>query len=157
MSYNIFGSTAPAMPRPAKGTEIVKLLLSQASRDMSEPLVPMAIPALASHLTDVELMYSDNQYYELCGQMGHLVGPSGIGKAQLTRLIEAIMVWFWNVRRMMERHDIDKLRSLSCESVAQRLDVSCSRDVCKSQTEGLQVTSGGFASHERQGPGGREL
>ena len=63
----------------------------------------------------------------------------------------------WNVRRMMERHDIDKLRSLSCESVAQRLDVSCSRDVCKSQTEGLQVTSGGFASHERQGPGGREL
>ena len=91
MSYNIFGSTAPAMPRPAKGTEIVKLLLSQASRDMSEPLVPMAIPALASHLTDVELMYSDNQYYELCGQMGHLVGPSGIGKAQLTRLIEAIM------------------------------------------------------------------
>ena len=125
MSYNIFGSTAPAMPRPAKGTEIVKLLLSQASRDMSEPLVPMAIPALASHLTDVELMYSDNQYYELCGQMGHLVGPSGIGKAQLTRLIEAIM--------------IDKLRSLSCESVAQRLDVSCSRDVCKPQTEGLQV------------------
>ena len=63
----------------------------------------------------------------------------------------------WNVRRMMERHDIDKLRSLSCESVAQRLDVSCSRDVCKSQTEGLQVTSGGFASHERQGPDGREL
>ena len=45
----------------------------------------------------------------------------------------------WNVRRMMERHDIDKLRSLSCESVAQRLDVSCSRDVCKSQAEGLQV------------------
>lgn len=75
---------------------------------MSEPLVPMAIPALASHLTDVELMYSDNQYYELCGQMGHLVGPSGIGKAQLTRLIEAI-------------------------------NVSCSRDVCKPQTEGLQV------------------
>ena len=34
---------------------------------------------------------------------------------------------------------IDKLRSLSCESVAQRLDVSCSRDVCKSQTAGLQV------------------
>ena len=55
MSYNIFDSTAPAMPRHAKGTEIVKLLLSQASRDMSEPLVPMAIPALASHLTDVEL------------------------------------------------------------------------------------------------------
>ena len=35
-------------------------------------------------------MYSDNKYYELCGQMGHLIGPSGIGKAQLTHLIEAI-------------------------------------------------------------------
>jgi len=91
MNYDIFDRVAPAMPRPAKGTEIVKLLLSQASKDMREPLVPMAIPALAAHLTDVEFMYSDNRFYELCGQMGHLVGPSGIGKAQLTHLIEAIM------------------------------------------------------------------
>lgn len=91
MSYNIFDSKAPAMPKPAKGTSFCKLLLSQASRDMREPLVPMAIPALAAHLTDVEFMYSDNKYYELCGQMGHLIGPSGIGKAQLTHLVEAIM------------------------------------------------------------------
>lgn len=91
MSYNIFDSKAPAMPKPAKGTSFCKLLLSQASRDMREPLVPMAIPALAAHLTDVEFMYSDNKYYELCGQMGHLIGPSGIGKAQLTQLVEAIM------------------------------------------------------------------
>ena len=91
MTYNIFDSKAPAMPRPAKGTEVCKLLLSQASKDMREPLVPMAIPALAAHLTDVEFMYSDNKYYELCGQMGHLIGPSGIGKAQLTHLVEAIM------------------------------------------------------------------
>ena len=91
MTYNIFDRTAPAMPRPGKGTEICKLLLSQATKDMREPLVPMAIPALAAHLTDVEFMYSDNKYYELCGQMGHLIGPSGIGKAQLTHLIEAVM------------------------------------------------------------------
>ena len=91
MSYNIFDSKAPAMPKPAKGTSFCKLLLSQASRDMREPLVPMAIPALAAHLTDVEFMYSDNKYYELCGQRGHLIGPSGIGKAQLTQLVEAIM------------------------------------------------------------------
>ncbi len=90
MNYNIFSNTAPAMPRPSKGTEFCKLLLSQASKDMREPLVPMAIPALAAHLTGVEFMYSDNQYYELCGQMGHLIGASGIGKAQLTHLIEAI-------------------------------------------------------------------
>ena len=91
MDYNIFSSTAPAMPKPSRGTEFCKLLLSQASRDMREALVPMAIPALAAHLSDVEFLYSDNKYYELCGQMGHLIGPSGIGKAQLTHLIEAIM------------------------------------------------------------------
>ncbi len=91
MNYNIFSSTAPAMPQPSRGTEFCKLLLSQASKDMRDPLVPMAIPALSAHLTDVEFMYCDNKYYELCGQMGHLIGPSGIGKAQLTHLIEAIM------------------------------------------------------------------
>lgn len=91
MNYDIFSSTAPAMPKPSKGTEFCKLLLSQASQDMRQPLVPMAIPALAAHLTDVEFMYSDNKYYELCGQMGHLIGPSGVGKAQLTHLVEAIM------------------------------------------------------------------
>ena len=91
MKYEISKATAPAMPNLGKGTEIVKLLLSQASKDMYEPFVPMAIPALAAHLTDVEFMYSDNKYYELCGQMGHLIGPSGIGKAQLTHLFEAVM------------------------------------------------------------------
>ena len=86
MTYNIFSSTAPAMPKPAKGTEIVKLLLSQVSREMREPLLPMTIPALAAHVSDVEFMYSDNKYHELCGQMGHLIGPSGIGKDQLQGL-----------------------------------------------------------------------
>ena len=41
MTYNIFNRTAPAMPKPAKGTEIVKLLLSQVSKDIREPLLPM--------------------------------------------------------------------------------------------------------------------
>ena len=31
----------------------------------------MEIPALAAHLTNVKFLYSDNKYYELCGQMGH--------------------------------------------------------------------------------------
>ena len=59
MNYNIFSSTAPAMPKPGKGTEFVKLALSQASKDMREVLIPMAIPALAAHLTDVRFMYCD--------------------------------------------------------------------------------------------------
>ena len=66
-------------------------MLSQTSKDMRESLVPMAIPALAAHLSEVQFMYCDNKYYELCGQMGHLIGPSGIGKAQLNHLVEAIM------------------------------------------------------------------
>ncbi|MBQ8051698.1 MAG: hypothetical protein IJ197_09035 [Bacteroidaceae bacterium] len=105
MTYDIFKSTAPAMPQPTKGTEICKILLSQASRDMREPLVPMAIPALAAHLSGVEFKYSDNKYYELCGQMGHLIGPSGVGKAQLTHLIEAIM-------RPFRDHDETEYRKL---------------------------------------------
>ena len=105
MIYDIFSSTAPAMPKPGKGTEFVKLALSQASKDMREVLIPMAIPALASHLTDVRFMYSDNKCYEMCGQMGHLIGPSGIGKAQLTHLVEAIM-------RPFRKHDEIEFKKL---------------------------------------------
>ena len=105
MSYNIFGNIAPAMPRPSKGTNFCKLLLSQASREMREPLVPMAFPALAAHLTGVEFMYSDNKYYELCGQMGHLIGSSGVGKAQLTHLVEAI-------QRSFRDHDETEFKKL---------------------------------------------
>ena len=105
MSYNIFSSTAPAMPKPSKGTEFVKFAISQASKDMREVLIPMAIPALAAHLTDVRFMYSDNKFYEMCGQMGHLIGPSGIGKAQLGHLVEAIM-------RNFRKHDETEFKKL---------------------------------------------
>ena len=91
MRYDIFKSTAPAMPRPSRGTEIVTLLLSRVSKEMKTALVPMAMPALAARMTEVRAMYCDNKFYEMCGQMGHLVGSSGIGKGQLTHLIEAIM------------------------------------------------------------------
>lgn len=90
MDYNIFSNTPPTMPTPSKGTEFCKLILSQASKEMRTPLIPMAMPAVSAHVSGARFMYSDNKYYELCGQMGHLIGPSGIGKAQLTHLIEAI-------------------------------------------------------------------
>ena len=69
MTYNIFSKTAPAMPKPSKGTEFVKIALSQASKDMQEALIPMAIPALSAHLTVTKFTYSDNKNYEMCGQM----------------------------------------------------------------------------------------
>ena len=47
MKYDITKPQAPAMPTLGKGTECIKILLSQASKDMHEPLVPMLSPLLA--------------------------------------------------------------------------------------------------------------
>jgi len=44
MRYDISKATAPAMPNLGKGTECIRLLLSQTSKDMHEPLVPMLFP-----------------------------------------------------------------------------------------------------------------
>ena len=52
MKYNISKKTASKMPKLGKGTEIVSLLLSQASNDMHEPIVPMIF--LFSEHTSVE-------------------------------------------------------------------------------------------------------
>ena len=64
MDYNIFSRTAPAMPNPSKGTEIVKLLLSQASKDMRETLVPMLFPSLGAHISGTEIQYPDRCWKE---------------------------------------------------------------------------------------------
>ena len=98
MTYNIFDSKAPAMPKFAKGTEICKLLVSKASPDMRPVLLPMVIPALAAHLTDTKFEYSDGRKYELAGQIGHLIGHSASGKGQLGHLLEAIL-------RSFRQHD----------------------------------------------------
>lgn len=49
---------------------------------MQNPLIPMAIPALVAHLLKVEFMYCDNNFHEMCGQMGHLTGLSGVENKQ---------------------------------------------------------------------------
>ncbi len=90
MNYDIFDRVAPAMPRPAKGTEIVKLLLSQASKDMQEPLVPMLFPVLGAHVSGTEFQYPDLSWKETCGMMANLVAESGGTKGQLSYLVEAI-------------------------------------------------------------------
>ena len=90
MNYDIFDRVAPAMPRPAKGTEIVKLLLSQASKDMREPLVPILFPILGAHISGTEFQYPDLSWKETCGMMANLVAESGGNKGQLSYLVEAI-------------------------------------------------------------------
>ena len=90
MRYDISKRTAPEMPNLGKGTECIKLLLSQASKDMYEPLVPMFFPVLGAHISGAEFQYPDLTWKEMCGQMAHLVADSGNNKAQLGNLVEAI-------------------------------------------------------------------
>ena len=90
MKYDISKSTAPAMPKLGKGTECIKILLSQASKDMREPLVPMFFPILGAHISGSEFQYPDLTWKEMCGQMANLVAHSGDNKGQLSTLAKAI-------------------------------------------------------------------
>ena len=89
MKYDITKQTAPKMPNLGKGTECIKLLLSQASKDMHEPLVPMLFPSLGAHISGAEFQYPDLTWQEPTGLMANLVADSGCNKGQLSYLVEA--------------------------------------------------------------------
>ena len=57
---------------------------------MLETLVPMKIPALTAHLTDVEIMYSTTKTMNFAPN-GHHKGHLDIEKAQLIQFVEAIL------------------------------------------------------------------
>ena len=105
MKYEISKATAPAMPNLGKGTEIVKLLLSQASKDMYEHLVTMFFPILGAHISGVEFQYPDLSWKETCGMMANLVAESGGNKGQLSHLVDAICRYF-------RQHDDAELKKL---------------------------------------------
>ncbi len=90
MRYDISKPTAPAMPNLGKGTECIKLLLSQVSKDNYEPFVPMLFPVLGAHISGAEFQYPDNSWKEPTGMMANLVANSGDNKGHLTPLVEAI-------------------------------------------------------------------
>jgi len=90
MKYNINKNSAPALPTLGKGTECIKILLSQVSKDMYEPLVPMFFPILGAHISGAEFQYPDLTWKEMCGIMAHLVARSGGNKGQLSNIVEAI-------------------------------------------------------------------
>ena len=83
MRYNISKPSAPKMPNLGKGTECIQILLSQVSKDMHEPLVPMLFPILGAHISGAEFQYPDLTWKELCGQMANLVAESGGNKGHL--------------------------------------------------------------------------
>ena len=105
MKYDISKTTAPQMPTLGKGTECIRLLLSQTSKDMHEPLVPMLFPILGAHISGAEFQYPDLSWKELCGQMANLVAESGGNKGQLSSLVEAIC-------RDFRQHDEEELKKL---------------------------------------------
>ena len=105
MKYDISNKTAPKMPTLGKGTECIRLLLSQASKDMYEPLVPMLFPSLGAHISGTEFQYPDLSWKEPCGMMANLVADSGGNKGQLSNLIEAICRDF----RLHDENELDKL------------------------------------------------
>ncbi len=106
MRYDISKTTAPAMPPLGKGTECIKLLLTQASKDMHEPFVPMFFPVLGAHISGTEFLYPDNSWKEMTGMMANLVAKSGDNKGQLTNIVEAINRDF----RLHDKTEEDKLR-----------------------------------------------
>lgn len=105
MKYDITKPTAPMMPNLGRGTECIKLLLSQASKDMHEPLVPMLFPVLGAHISGAEFQYPDRSWKETCGMMANLVAETGGNKGQLSTLVEAIC-------RDFREHDDGELKKL---------------------------------------------
>ena len=69
MKYDITKHSSPTMPILRKGTECIRLLLTQVSKDMREPLVPMIFPILGAHVSGNEFHYSDCSWKELSGKM----------------------------------------------------------------------------------------
>ena len=94
MYYDIFSGSAPAMPKPGKGTEIIGLYTSQVSPEMREAITPMPFSAFASHLKGVRVKYCNNRHLEFHGQINHFIGSSGVGKDQLDKIVEAICCSF---------------------------------------------------------------
>ncbi len=105
MNYNITLSTAPSMPRLGNGTELLKLLLTQVSKDMRQPLVPMIFPVLGAHMSGAEFQYPYLTFKEPCGMMANLVAESGGNKGQLSNLVEALC-------RKFRTHDETELQKL---------------------------------------------
>ena len=81
MRYDITKHTAPTMPKLGKGLECFKLLLSQTSFDMYEPLLPMLSPVLGAKISNAEFQYPSGQWLEMCGQQAALIADSAGHKA----------------------------------------------------------------------------
>lgn len=104
MTYDINKTTPPELPNLGKGLEAIKLLLSQTSKDMHAPFLPMLFPALGAKISNAEFQYPSGQWLELCGQMVALCAHSGNNKGQFGLLVEAI----YRDERRSDKMEIEK-------------------------------------------------
>ena len=68
----------------------MQLLLSQASKDMQEPLFPMLFPKLEVEINGAIFQYSDLNQEKSCRMKTYLVADSGYNKEQLSNIVETI-------------------------------------------------------------------
>ncbi len=78
------------MPELGRGTECLKLLLSQTSKDMHEPLVPMFFPILGSHMSGVKFQYPDPSWREPTGMMAILMAECGGNIGQMPNMLDTL-------------------------------------------------------------------
>ena len=62
IKYDITATSSPMMPKLGRGTECIRLLISQISPDMREVIVPMLFPALGAYISETEFMYPDHTW-----------------------------------------------------------------------------------------------
>ena len=131
MTYSIFNSKSPTMPKPEKGTEICKLLLSQASKDMREPLVLMFSTLFGTQLSCAKIQYSEPIWQELCGMVANLVSDSSSNKGQLSHLVEAICRDF----RVHDEGELKKLEGLATVPLRSAEELSLNAEQCPRKAE----------------------
>lgn len=86
-----------------QGLEFILLLSGLISKEMREAVIASIYPAICSLVRNTKFIYQSNAPMELCGMLGCLVGASGIGKGELTRLSKI-------VTRGLRQHDEETLQ-----------------------------------------------
>ena len=74
----ITNNNPPAMPRLGKGMECVRFIASEVSEDVRQPVIPMIFGPLGANVQQRKFQYSSGAWLEICDQMRHLVGLSGV-------------------------------------------------------------------------------
>ena len=92
----------PSLDDP--GLEFISLLSSLVSKEMRDAVIASIYPAICALVRNTYFKYLSNAVFELCGLLGCLVGTSGIGKGELTRLSKI-------VTRSLKEHDEETLQT----------------------------------------------